>query len=97
MTDPRELLRLHTFFVARAGVLGAVFVIDGRTYRDPDAVVADVAAAFDALQRRRLIAEFITRPVRPDSPRPGLPSWLDWAARIPCLGRHPDPPGTERT
>lgn len=78
--DPRELLRLHTFFVARAGTrdLRAAFVIDGRTYSDPGAVDADVAAAFDALQRRRLIAEFITRPVRPDSPSPNLPSWQDY-------------------
>jgi hypothetical protein len=82
--DPRELSRLHTFYVRdrSGGALRAAFVIDGRTYRSAEDVRADVTEAFDELQRRRLAAQYVTEPVTPDAPVPRLPSWRDYRATL---------------
>ncbi|WP_433083605.1 hypothetical protein ACQP1P_05190 [Dactylosporangium sp. CA-052675] len=61
--------------------LTPAFVVDGRDYPDDEAVRAAVGAARAALGDRRLIADFETSAVRPETPRSPLPSWPEWRAR----------------
>lgn len=84
IADPRELRRLRTFYVGEPGRadLRAAFVIDGRRYATPEQVRADLSAAVAELHRRRLAAQFVTRPVTPDSPVPSLPSWQDYRTSL---------------
>lgn len=97
--DPRELARLRTFYVGQIGSddLRAAFVIDGRDYAAADAVRADLHAAVAELHDRRLPAQFVTRPVRQDEPRSGLPGWRQWAStRTRMPSDHTLSPGVAR-
>jgi hypothetical protein len=104
MGDRRELSTVYVFRLGEAyDDLEPMFCVDGRDYTDPDAVRADVAAAFEALTERHLIADFETSEVGPAAPRTGLPSWPRWRARHiegeepigvrPRPAHQPTPPG----
>ena len=82
--DARELLRLRTFYVAQPGSrdLLAAFVIDGRTYADPEEVRADIADAVATLHGRRLDAQFFTEQITADDPKPCLPDWYDYLREL---------------
>ncbi|GAB3238670.1 hypothetical protein [Kineosporia babensis] len=58
------------------------FVIDGREYSSPESYEQARRSAWHELNRRRVIAEFITEAVHPqDGPRT-LPSWDDFRSTL---------------
>jgi hypothetical protein len=60
----------------------ARFVIDGRSYRHPDAVLGDIEEAAQELSRRHLSAEIETSPIDPTQHGPMLPSWEEFRPRL---------------
>lgn len=80
---PRGLSRLRTVYVGEpgGGDRWSAFVIDGRDYPTPEAAQVDHTAALDELAWRNRRVETVTEYVRPDDPRPTLPTWQAWNAR----------------
>lgn len=79
--DERE--HVHVFIVKwRTEGKVARFVIDGRRYRHPDAVLADIEEAAQELSRRHLPAEIETSPIGPTQHGPLLPSWEEFRPRL---------------
>ena len=79
--DEREYM--HVFIVKwRTKGKVARFVIDGRRYRHPDAVLADIEEAAQELSRRHLPAEIETSPIGPTQQGPLLPSWEEFRPRL---------------
>ena len=75
--DERAWMRV--FFVrGPAGDLRAAFAIDGRTYATSADVKRDFDEAYDELERRRIPAEYETRPVAPGEPASDLPTWAEY-------------------
>jgi hypothetical protein len=82
MSEASELATLYTFLLGEAyDDLLPAFVVDGRDYRDPDAVRADVSAAREQLRHWHIIADCETSRVTPASPVPSLPRWPEWRER----------------
>jgi hypothetical protein len=79
--DEREYVHV---FIVRWRTKGKVarFVIDGRRYRHPDAVLADMKEAAHELSRRHLPAEIETSPIGPTQHGPLLPSWPEFREQL---------------
>jgi hypothetical protein len=74
---------MHVFIVRwRTKGKVARFVIDGRKYRHPDAVLADMKEAAQELSRRHLPAEIETSPIGPTQHGPPLPSWQEFREQL---------------
>jgi hypothetical protein len=74
-----ELHRIHVAYIRGSdGTLRPAFVIDGRTYGDEQAMKRDLDEAWDVLRRRRLVAEFETRPAEGEEQLAWLPSWPEY-------------------
>jgi hypothetical protein len=74
---------VHVFIVKwRTEGKVARFVIDGRRYHHPDAVLADIEEAAQELSRRHLPAEIETSPIGPTQHGPMLPSWQEFRPRL---------------
>jgi hypothetical protein len=81
--DDFELGRLHVVYISTAdGGHRQAFAIDGRDYDDAAAMRRDLDEAWDELSRRRIAAEFETRPVEGQSRMTWLPTWSEYRATI---------------
>lgn len=76
-----ELRRLHVVSVGGSddGKRQA-FAIDGRDYTDAEEMQRDLDDAWEELRRRRIIADFETRPVEGQSRLTWLPTWKQYKA-----------------
>ncbi len=85
--DDFELGRVHVAYVRtdHAGGLSQAFAIDGRDYADAGEMKRDLDEAWDELTRRRLVAEFETRPVEGQSRLTWLPTWSEYRKRLLAL------------
>ncbi len=73
-----ELQRVHVAYVQGTdGTLRPAFVIDGRTYADERTMKRDLDEAWEALRRRRIVAEFETRPAEGEE-FSWLPTWPEY-------------------
>jgi len=80
-TDDFELGRLHIVYVGTPdGGKRQAFMIDGRDYTDPQEMQRDLDEAWEEMRRRRIIAEFETRPVEGESRVTWLPTWRQYKA-----------------
>ncbi len=78
-----ELQRIHVASVrAPEGGFAQAFVIDGRDYTDAEAMKCDLDEAWDELTRRRVGAEWETRPTAGQSRLSWLPSWKEYRQRL---------------
>jgi hypothetical protein len=60
------------------GDLRAAFAIDGRSYATSAEAKRDFDEAYDELERRRIPAEYETRPIEPGEPASDLPTWAEY-------------------
>jgi hypothetical protein len=67
----------------------SVLAIDSRQFSDPAEFLRIRIEAFDELQRRRVVCEWETRPVRPGTPSSTLPTWAEY--QIDLDRKHPLP------
>ena len=76
-----ELGRVHVVYVGTPeGGKRQAFAIDGRDYADAGEMQRDLDDAWEELRRRRIIAEFETRPVEGQSRMTWLPTWRQYKA-----------------
>jgi len=71
MADRLDLTHINTFLLEGA----PTFVIDGRSYTDPDAVRADLKLARAFLNERRIGFEWDCQPIAASAPASYLPTW----------------------
>lgn len=77
-----ELRRMHVASVrAPDGSFTQAFVIDGRDYTDVNEMKRDLDEAWDELTRRRVGADWETRPAEGQGAR-WLPSWKEYKHRL---------------
>jgi hypothetical protein len=87
MAERRELRTLYTFSLGEAhDDLTPAFVVDGRTYQDPDQMQADLDAASEVLRAWHIISERESAEAGLDTPAPPLPSWAQWRERYVVRG-----------
>jgi hypothetical protein len=85
--DDFELRRLHVVYVGTPdGGRRQAFAIDGRDYADAADMRRDLDEAWDELSRRRIVAEFETRPVDGESRMTWLPTWQQYKAALGADG-----------
>jgi hypothetical protein len=78
-----ELGRMHIASVRGAdGDYTLAFVIDGRDYTDVSEMKRDLDEAWDELTRRRVGAEWETRPAKGTRTLDWLPSWKEYKQRL---------------
>jgi hypothetical protein len=86
MVDLSDLSTVRIFYLkSPEGNMQATFMIDGRTYSNPDDVRRDTWEAYQAIDDRLIVAESEVRSLEPNSPAPCLPTWQEYKHCLPPL------------
>ena len=83
MVDLSELRTVRIFYLkTQEGDMQATFMIDGRTYSNPDDVRQDTWEAHKFLDDQLIIADSEVCSIEQNSPNPGLPTWQEYKHRL---------------
>lgn len=83
MVDLSELKTVRIFYLkTQEDDMQAKFMIDGRTYSNPDDVRRDTWEAHKVLDDQLIVAESEVHSLDQDSPTPRLPTWQEYKHRL---------------